>query len=772
MKVSDGYWMNKTGYNVHWASQIYEIKADERSLTVYASAQYIANKGMTLGGPVLTVTFTSTLENSIKVRIEHFSGAALKKPDFALNEDSGFRPVINRLSSGGWELVSGKTSVRIGCEKEKWDIAYYYDGRLLTRSGWRTTSLIEEEPWHRKHTLEEQSQERFFARSDNGGNTYIREMLGLSVGEYIYGFGEKFTAFVKNGQTVEVWNNDGGTCSEQSYKSVPFYVSSRGYGVFVNSPDRVSFEVGSENVSETAFSVQGESLEYFIFGGDTIAGVIERYTALTGRPALPPPWSFGLWLSTSFTTDYDEKTVSSFIVEMKRRDIPLGVFHFDCFWMKEFQWCGFEWDSDKFPDPEAMISRLKANGLRVCVWVNPYIGQRSAVFAECAEKGYFLRNRDGSVFQCDMWQPGMAVIDFTDSEARTWFAEKIRALAELGVDAVKTDFGERIPTDVVYSDGSDPYRMHNYYSYLYNKTVFEALEAAKGRGNSCLFARSATAGCQQFPVHWGGDCFSSYESMWETLRGGLSLCMSGFGFFSHDIGGFESTGTPDLYKRWTAFGLMSTHSRYHGNSSYRVPWHFDEESCDVARHFVKLKCRLMPYLWASAVKTNLTGVPVMRAMAVDFGADRNTLTLDTQYMLGDSLLAAPVFSEDGECSFYLPDCGKWTDIQTGETLCGGRWYTKKYDYFGMPLYAKPGSVIVFGNCCDTAEYDYLSDMKIVVYGLDEGMTAEASVYDGSCEVRADIKAVHRGDCIELTVTGTDKPFTAESAQGLDIVVIN
>ena len=772
MKVSDGFWMNKTGYNVHWASQIYEVRTDGDSVTVYATPYHISNRGMTLGGPVLTVTFTSALEDSIKVRIGHFSGAAEKKPSFALNEDTGFKPVINRLPDGGTELVSGKTSVRIGREKGKWDISYYYGGKLLTRSGWRTTSMIEEEKWHRKQTEAAQAEERFFARSDSGSSTFIREMLGLSVGEYIYGFGEKFSAFVKNGQTVEVWNNDGGTCTEQSYKSVPFFVSSRNYGVFVNCPGKVSFEVGSENVSKTAFSVQGESLEYYIFGGESIAGVIERYTALTGRPALPPPWSFGLWLSTSFTTDYDEKTVNSFIDEMKRRDIPLDVFHFDCFWMKEYQWCGFEWDSERFPDSKAMLARLKAKGLRICVWVNPYIGQRSPVFAECAEKGYFIRNKDGSVFQCDMWQPGMAVIDFTNVEARIWFAEQIRGLAELGVDAVKTDFGERIPTDVIYSDGSDPFRMHNYYAYLYNKTVFEALESANGKGNACLFARAATAGCQQFPVHWGGDCFSAYESMWETLRGGLSLCMSGFGFFSHDIGGFESTGTPDLYKRWTAFGLMSTHSRYHGNNSYRVPWNFDEESCGVARHFVRLKCSLMPYLWANAVKTHLTGVPMMRAMAVDFGFDRNVLSLDTQYMLGDSVLAAPVFSEDGECSFYLPDCGEWTDIQTGETLCGGRWYTKKYDYFGMPLYAKPCSVIVYGERSDTADYDYTCGMRIVVYGMSEGSTAETSVYNGDCTKRVDIKAVSKGDCIELTVKGADCPFTAESAQGTDIVIID
>ena len=767
MKVSDGFWLTKNGYSVNWASQIYEAEADERSVTVYASTNFISNKGMTLGGPVLTIRFTSTLENSIKVDITHFAGTGAKKPVLPLNEDSSFRPTVKKYK-GGYKLISGRTSVTIGKIGREWDISYHYGGRLLTKSGWRTTSLITEEEWHRQMTSHEQAGEQFFSRSDSGGGSFVREMLNIAVGEYIYGFGEKFTPFVKNGQTVEVWNNDGGTCTEQSYKSVPFFISSRGYGVFVNHTEKVSFEVGSENVSKTAFSVQGESLEYFIFGGDTAADVIERYTALTGRPALPPPWSFGLWLSTSFTTDYDEKTVTSFISEMKRRDIPLDVFHFDCFWMKEFEWCGFEWDKRKFHDPAAMLARLKETGLKICVWINPYIGQRSPAFAECAEKGYFIKNRDGSVFQCDMWQPGMAVIDFTNPDAREWFAAKISALADMGVDAVKTDFGERIPTDVQYHDGSDPFKMHNYYSYLYNKTAFEALESAKGSGNACLFARSATAGCQQFPVHWGGDCFSNYESMGETLRGGLSLCLSGFGFFSHDIGGFESTGTPDLYKRWTAFGLMSSHSRYHGNSSYRVPWHFDEESCDVSRHFVKLKGRLMPYIWANAVKTHLTGVPVMRAMMIDFGYDRSTLTVDTQYMLGDSLLVAPVFSEDGECSFYLPEGGIWTDIQTGEELHGGKWYTRKYDYFGMPLFAKPRSVIVYGDHHDTADYDYISNMRIVVYGIEDGESCETTVYGRDISESVHIKAARSGNVIRLSVRGTDKPFTAESSQGLEI----
>lgn len=770
MKFSDGFWLNKPGYNVNYATQMYEIEADDCSITVYATNQWIGNRGMTLGGPMLTIRFTSTLENSIKVSIDHFMGAVKKGPEFSLYEDASFKPIVQQADNGGWELISGKTKVKVGPQGSGWDVSYWYEDKLLTKQGWRTTSLIEEDEWLSKNKEIAATGERFYAGSDNGDNAYIREMLNINVGEYIYGFGEKFSTFVKNGQTVEVWNNDGGTCSEQTYKSIPFYVSSRNYGVFVNHPEKVTFEVASETVSKVAFAVQGQHMEYFLFGGNTVADVLTAYTNLTGKPALPPAYTFGLWLSTSFTTNYDEETVTSFIDEMERRDIPLEVFHFDCFWMKEFEWCSFEWDNRMFPDPKGIIERLKARGLKICVWINSYVGQRSPVFKECMEKGYFIKNKDGSVFQTDMWQPGLAIIDFTNPEAREWYAGKIKGLAELGVDAIKTDFGERIPTDVCYYDGSDPYKMHNFYTFLYNKTVFEALQDVKGMNNACLFARSATAGGQQFPVHWGGDCFSNYESMWETLRGGLSLCLSGFGFFSHDISGFEATGTPDLYKRWTAFGLMSTHSRYHGNSSYRVPWNFDEESCDVSRHFVKLKGRLMPYLFANAVNTHKTGVPMMRAMVVDFGYDRAALTVDTQYMLGDSLLVAPVFSEDGMCSFYLPAGGTWTDIQTGQQLEGGNWYTKQYDYFGMPLYAKPNSIIAYGNFGKTVEYDYADGMKLVVYGLEDGKTAECEIYSKEVTLAATVKAVRNGDTITVTVSGTDKPFTVESAQGLNIVI--
>ena len=287
---------------------------------------------------------------------------------------------------------------------------------------------------------------------------------------------------MKNGQAVDIWNADGGTSSEQAYKNVPFFLTNAGYGVFVNHPGRVSFEVASEAVSRVQFSVEGQAMQYFLIYGPSPKEILRKYTALTGRPPRLPAWSFGLWLSTSFTTYYDEATVSSFIDGMAERDLPLPVFHFDSFWMREFNWCDFEWDSRTFPDPRGMLARLKARGLRICVWINPYIAQRSPLFDEGKAKGYLLRRPGGDVWQWDRWQPGMAVVDFTNPEARDWYAAKLSALLDMGVDCFKSDFGERIPTDVAYFDGSDPERMHNYYAYLYNQHRLRAAPQAPGRG--------------------------------------------------------------------------------------------------------------------------------------------------------------------------------------------------------------------------------------------------------------------------------------------------
>lgn len=779
MKFADGFWLNQRGFDVNYVNQAFDVVEIENGFLVVATPFSGRERYKLLGSANLEIAYTSDMENVIRVNITHHKGYADHGPHFELNK-GGCKPVV-LIDEHSATLISGDTKVVVS--RDSWIVTYYYKDKKLTSGGWRSTGVIFENAFRQQARLSLASDDSFWSYPADPRRTYIREQLDTAVGEYFYGFGEKFTSFTKNGQNVEIWNADGGTCSDQSYKSIPFYVSSRGYGIFVNSADKVSFEVCSDTVSKVSFTLPGESLEYFVIGGEDLIEVLKGYTDLTGKPALPPAFSFGLWLTSSFTTSYDEATVSSFIDGMAQRDIPLQVFHFDCFWMKGLEWCNFEWDAEQFPDPEGMLRRLhETKGLKNCVWINPYVGQRSRLFDEGMRYGYFIKRTDGSVFQCDEWQPGMAIVDLTNPDARSWYAGYLRKLCEMGVDTFKTDFGERIPTrDVVYFDGSDPIKMHNYYTYLYNECVFGVLREYYGENKACLFARSATVGGQKFPVHWGGDCSGNYSSMAEVIRGCLSLCISGFGYTSHDMAGFEATATPDIYKRWAAFGLFSTHSRLHGNQSYRVPWLFDEESCDVLRFFTKKKGELMPYLWAQAIKTHEVGVPMMRAMVIDFADDPACLTLDRQYMLGDNILAAPILNAEGTAQYYLPE-GRWTDIITGVVFEGGRWYTHSCSYFEMPALAKPNSIIAYGDFKRDFEYDYLNGTNFVIYELSDGKTAVCPVYDTEANKVFELSAVRCGDRIEceyagaeasfrITVANTDKEAVVTSFGGSGKVII-
>lgn len=707
MKFTDGYWMLQPGVEALRARHVEMVDATDSELTAYVAIAPQSTRGNTLNMPQLTATFSSPMPDVIGVKLEHYQGRVDPGPHFELfGSETAIETAGTAQAGEVAKLTSGNLSVEIPVGGP-WNTRFVAEGKVLTSSDDRG----------------------FAALTDADDKHYMREQLIMGVGEHVFGLGERFGPYVKNGQSVDIWNADGGTASEQAYKNIPFYMTDAGYGVFVDHPELVSFEVASEAVTRTQFSVEGQRLKYYLIYGPSPKEILDKYTALTGRPARVPAWASGLWLSTSFTTSYDEATVTSFIEGMAERDIPLSVFHFDCFWMRQFHWSDFTWDPVAFPDPEGLLSRLHERGLKVSAWINPYIAQRSVLFNEGKEKGYLVKTADGSVWQWDLWQAGMALVDFTNPEAYAWYQGKIKNLLGQGVDSVKTDFGERIPTDVVWHDGSDPQSMHNYYVHLYNKAVFDAVEEVHGKGEAVLFARSATAGGQQFPVHWGGDCESTFVAMAESLRGGLSLSLSGFGYWSHDIGGFEGDPDPAIFKRWLAFGLLSSHSRLHGSDSYRVPWAFDEEAVDVARKFTKLKLRLMPYLREAGEQAHQFGTPVMRPMLLEFPEDRSARVLDTQYMLGGSLLVAPVFSES-TVEFYVPE-GTWTNVLSGEQLTGPRWYTQEHGYDSVPLLARPGSVIPVGAQDSDPEYAWLQDVTLYVHELADGQVVEVAVPRGA-----------------------------------------
>lgn len=603
MKFTNGYWMIRDGVDALYAREAYELAADAttESLNVLAPTSVVRGRYDTLNLPTFNVDITTPAEGVIRVCAEHWQGAT-EYPGFPLNADEpGNRDYVTVQANGNGDgevgvngadvtLTTGGLTVKV-VKGAPWNLTFIgEDGKVLTESAGKSLGRFK---LGAESNVTAQPVSEFGVTMDGSArdesDVFTAIQLHLSVGEDVYGLGERFGAYVKNGQSVDIWNEDGGTASEQGYKDIPFYMTSNGYGVLVNNRGHVSFEIGSENT---------------------------------------------------------EATINSFIDGMAERGIPLAAFHYDCYWMREFHWCDFEWDKRFFGDIESTLKRLHE------------------------DKGYLVRKPNGEVWQTDFWQAGMGLVDFTNPAAREWFKDKVKALLNQGVDAIKTDFGERIPRDVVWYDGSPKLSMHNWYTQLYNQAVFEAIEETYGKGNACLYARSATVGGQQQPVHWGGDCESTFNGMAQSLRAGLSLTSSGFGFWSHDIGGFEGAfPDPAVYKRWVAFGMLGSHSRLHGSTVYRVPWLFDEEdekngvalvpgqtAVDVVREFTKLKLELMPYVYQLGLQPHVNGTPVMRSMFVEFPDDPACRTLDRQYMFGPSMLVAPVFTYSGEVSYRFR-CG-------------------------------------------------------------------------------------------------------------------
>jgi alpha-D-xyloside xylohydrolase len=722
MRFSAGIWRMKDGVQPWWVARVARHYVEHGELVLRCVHKGEPKNNLNNYG--ITLRLSSPMPGVIHVRATHLAGRVRKGPFFEVPPDRKDEVSVSE-DAESITFDAGGLSARIG--KRPFTLTFLDGQRKLTFT----------------------RENHFGAIEVAGDRDYMMQRLSLGVGAHVYGGGERFSPLLRDGQAVPIWNEDPGTETDESYKNVPFLLTNQGFGVFVQDPGKVEFEVMTERVSAIQMSVPSNELDYYIVAGRTPKQILERYTALTGRPPLPPQWSFGLWLSTSFLTDYDEKIVGGLIDGMFERKIPLSVFHFDCLWMKEHHWCDFEWDEAKFPEPKAMLTRLKQRGVHICLWINSYVSEFSKLFEEGRDRGYFLKNAAGDVYQRNDWQPQIALVDFTNPEAVRWYQSKLSALMDQGADCFKTDFGERIPKDAVHFDGSDPARMHNYYPFLYNQAVFSLLEEKRGKGEAIVFARSATAGSQRFPVHWGGDCDARFEAMAETLRGGLSFGLSGGAFWSHDISGFNMTAPPALYKRWVAFGLLSSHSRLHGATSYRVPWEFDEESVDVLREFTKLKLRLMPYVWTCAVEARDRGLPLLRAMLLEFPDDPVAELLDTQYMFGPSLLVAPVFDEGNTVRYYLPP-GEWTDYFTSERVSGERFRTEKsVSFFRIPLFVRENTLLAVGARDDRPDYDFLDGVGLELFALADGAEASALVHGANGVERARFSATRKGSQIEL-----------------------
>jgi alpha-D-xyloside xylohydrolase len=637
------------------------------------------------------------------------------------------------------------------------------DGRVLLRTG----PLIAEvslEPWHIRFTdptgrllVAENAGEADvtgrirtlpFGRSTvDGVVVAYHETFTAGPDEHFVGLGEKFTGFDKRGQHALMWNYDAfGAESDRSYKNVPFYLSSRGYGVVVDSGMATEFDLCQSTHTCVQIVVPDDLIDYYLIAGPTPAEVLDRFDRLTSRPLLPPKWAFGTWISSGFFADSQESVLDR-ARTIRDRAIPCDVLHLDCFWQVAEHWSDLQWDTANFPDPEGMFETLAGLGFRVCLWINSYLSRDSPLFPEAAQRGYLLRRADGSAYVADVWhgyQPPCGIVDFTNPEATAWYAGLLRPLLRQGAAVFKTDFAEGVPADAVAYNGMSGAELHNVYSLLFNDAAAAVTQEVAGHG--LVWARSSFLGGQRHSAQWSGDSNASYTAMASTLRAGLSYGLSGVPFWSHDVGGFSGRPTPDLYARWAQFGAFSPLVRFHGTTS-RLPWDFPAEASDAAVEALRLRYRFMPYLYAAAVDSARTGVPMMRALLVEHPDDPAAWLADLEYLIGSDLLVAPISDPEGVRHVYLPR-GSWVDWWSGEAYEGPGHIRISQPLHRLPLFVRHASLIATAPAAVTVGDAPFEALTLLSIGGTDASTVLRDV-DGDTVVAA----ARTGDRLEVTTAG-------------------
>lgn len=511
--------------------------------------------------------------------------------------------------------------------------------------------------------------------------------------ESFYGSGERFGHIDLSGKTVQLRNQDGqGVNNRRAYKNIPFYLSSEQYGVFLHTSSYAKISFADHSTRSVQLLVDEPSIDLFLIGGDSPADIIRGYHQLTGFPAIPPLWSFGVWMSRMTYFSADE--VTEICDRMRVEEYPCDVIHLDTGWFETDWLCEWKFNEERFPDPRNFIQKLRDNGYRVSLWQLPYIAYNAEQYEEADANSYISKSErrisGGSNFSV---QDYAGTIDFTYDKATAWYKGLLKNLLDMGVVCIKTDFGEDIHTDALYhSMNAD--KLHNLYPLLYQKAAYEITKEVTGDG--IIWARAGWAGCQRYPLHWGGDSACSWDGLAGSLKGGLQIGLSGFAFWSHDVPGFH--GVPDfmnaiipdeLYVRWTQFGVFSSHIRYHG-SSKREPWHFPAVS-GIIKQWWNLRYQLIPYIVEQSEKSVRNGLPLLRALYFHHPTDRTCRSIDDQYYFGDDLLVAPVMNAESHRDVYLPE-GEWIHFFSGKEYRGGRWLNNlDVPLDEMPVYVKKGA---------------------------------------------------------------------------------
>jgi alpha-D-xyloside xylohydrolase len=548
------------------------------------------------------------------------------------------------------------------------------------------------------------------------------DSFAIEPDDRFYGFGEKFFVHNKRGHTITSWNLDAyGVETERAYKNIPFFLCSKGYGVLVNSTGRLEHAVGDPMYSGASYvlTVEDQQLDYLVIRGPSFKHILRRYADLTGYAPVPPQWAFGLWMSRCYF--HNRAVVEEVARKLRDLDIPCDVVVFDGYWMRDAHLCDFVWDEERFSNPKEMLAGLKAQGFKSCVWEGPFVPSGTEMFEEAQQGGYLLQNSQGEDYLINTGLvmathnregfqgqemagsfdglppvPPAALPDFTNPEVVRWYQRKHEALMDLGVDVFKTDFGEQVPEDArsPYS-GMGGVELHNLYTVLYNRAVFETTRQRSATGQGLVWARSGSIGSQQYPVHWGGDPQTSFSSMAGSLRGGLSLGLSGVPFWGHDIGGFFGRQPSSrLYIRWAQLGLLSGLSRCHGTTP-REPWAYGEEAVDIFRKYAKLRYRLIPYLYSCAYVASQTGLPLMRPLVLEFQDDPAAHRVDSQYLLGDWLMIAPILTDRDRRTIYLPG-GQWMDYWTHAVYSGPQYLQYEAALDTLPIFIRAGAILPLG----------------------------------------------------------------------------
>lgn len=664
----------------------------------YITAYQPENGGVTF----LVNTFRGA---KAQVRIRFVSPTAFRFQMFPhlvqpkLNEVFGFAPVSGvQVTEESLFIVVKTERVTLRLRKCPWEMTVELDGEPLTME------QIKDHNVDQKYKAVPVG----FSVGDDGRILNAFETMYMHSDEAFYGFGEKFTSFNKRGQKITVWQQDAqSTNSDVSYKGMPYFMSSEGYSVLMNTYTRTHFNMGASSGVSYTMETEDPYLDYYMFCNRDYKGLIRDYTALSGRSAMIPRWAFGFWMSRMSYMSRQE--VEEVVDQMAKFGMSVDVIHIDG-WLDTAQPDGGKellcFDEERFPDPEGMIKSLREKGIHLSLWMFPYVhavdrkGTFSEQFKIMNERGYLVKNQKGEPY---LFSPGegdagnwkVAALDFTNPEFVAYMKERVKRLMRMGVGVIKTDFSEEIPEDAVLYDGSTGLESHNKYTLLYAKTIYEASREAKEEmgQKALLWGRSGYAGSQNYPANWAGDSSAAKNNLYAILNGGLSMGVSGVSFWGFDIGGFYNCDysgkrvIPDDedYIRSVQMGLMSPLSRSHGQSTPREPWIYSETAQKAFLKINKTRYAMLPYLYSAGYETTREGIPMMRAMLLEYPNDLNVCNLSTQYMLGGSVLVAPVFDQRKH-NVYLPK-GSWIDLETGRRLEGNAWieYPQKIDVIPMFL---------------------------------------------------------------------------------------